>query len=348
MAAQEKSHFRKHVGIDIGSSSVKLASLEPGPGKYKLVAIGDWPIPENLTGAEKDVAVTEGLKQLVKEAKVSTKLAAISLPESQVYSRVIEMPYLPEPELTAAIRWQAEQYIPVPLAEVVHKHVVLRTEGMGGPGAKMEILLVAAPMTLVNSYMNVVSKAGLEVIAVETELFSVVRSTVEGQVGAPPTLVVDFGADGASMGVVADDQIALVQPSSFGSRALTRAIAKELNLQVNQAEEYKKSYGLDEGKLEGKVSTTIRPIIESFVGEIKKVLAFYATKAGAEGVRRILLTGGGSLLEGLVPYLTETVGVEVLVGNPFWQVELTEAQAKLIGGNGAIFATSTGLALKEV
>lgn len=328
--------WQPHLGLDIGTKTVKLVQLaEIGGGKFNLVALGqaDTP-PENQDRAKI-------ISQLIKDTKATTKQAVISLSESEVFTRMIEMPQLLEPELTQAIRWQAEQYVPVPLQEVVLKHQVLSQENN-----KMNVLLVAAPSKILNESVSLLSSAGLETIAIETEILAVARALVGADEHSPTTLLVHLGSETTTLSALARGDLTLTQAVATGGSAIARAVAAELGLDISQAEEYKRSYGLDETKLEGKVVAAIKPIVQLILAEIKRVLTFYETRGGGEPIKRIVLTGGTALLPGLVQFFTKNLNLEVQVGDPFLTINLNDQQRREIAENGPLFATAIGLAMK--
>jgi type IV pilus assembly protein PilM len=278
---------------------------------------------------------------------VTTRQAVISLPESQVYTRVIEMPAMEEAEMSQAIRWQAEQYIPVPLADVVLKHQVLTQAGSSEGGKdKVSVLLIAAPNSILTDYTSILGHAGLETIAIETEILAVARALVGSDPYSPTTLLVHLGAETTTLSILARGDLAFTQTITSGGAAIARAVAANLGLDISQAEEYKKSYGLDESKLEGKVVTAIKPIIELVMAELKRVLAFYETRGTHEPVKRVVLSGGTALLPGLVQYFTKNLSIEVQIGNPFLAVNLSDKQRKDITENGSLYTTAIGLAQK--
>jgi type IV pilus assembly protein PilM len=320
---------------------------DAGKGAFKLVAKGMVAIPEKSDTQEKnDLAVIEAIKTVTKEAKVTAKQTVISLPESQVYTRVIEMPYLEEPELSAAIKWQSEQFLPVPVDEVVQRHQVISQPETGTPDAKMQVLLVAAPINLVNARIALVGKAGFEVIGVETEIFAASRSLISPDLTMPTTLLLCMGSEATTFALLSNSDIALVQSIATGGRALTRAISTELGLDATQAEEYKKAYGLDPTKLEGRVQKAIKPLIDIIIEEARRIIAYRATHFSSDPVKRLVVSGGGGLITGLVTYLAETLTVEAQLGDPFVSVTLTDEQKATFGQDRTVYSTAVGLALK--
>lgn len=341
--------FISHIGLDLGSNSFKLVQLnQVSQDKYSLSAIGLVPAPPSDGQIVAQIAKSEAIKKLLKDSRASSRQAVISLPESLVYTRVIEMPFLVEPELSQAIKWQAEQYIPVPLSDVVLKHQVITQpeQGETSTESKMTVLLIAAPNKVLNDQISIVEKAGLEVVGVETEILSVARVLVGIDVYSPTTLLIHLGAETTTFSILSRGDLALTQSISSGGTAIARSIAAELGLEYNQAEEYKKSYGLDESKLEGKVVAAIKPVAQLIVAETKRVLAFHETHGGSDPVKRVVLSGGTAMIPGLVQYFTESLGLEVQIGNPFLNITLTDKQRQEIGENAALYTTAVGLALK--
>lgn len=340
--------FQNHFGLDIGSRQIKLVQLSPAAGgKFNLSAMARVPAPgPGGNELETNDAKVEAIKKVVKDSQCGSRQVIINLPESQVYTRVIEMPKMSEQEMAEAIRWQAEQYIPVPLPDVVLKHQVLSGAQEEGDADKVNVLLVAAPNLLLNNYVSLLARAGLETIAIETEILAVARALVGADPFSPTTFLVHMGAEMTTMSIISRGNLALTQSISTGGQAISRAVASGLGLEMNQAEEYKQSYGLDETKLEGKVQNAIKPMVDLISSEIKKVLAFYETHGFKEPVKRMVLSGGTALMPGMVSYISANVNVEVQIGNPFLSINLTDKQRLEVGENGCLYAAAVGLAQK--
>ncbi|MCL4390550.1 MAG: type IV pilus assembly protein PilM [Patescibacteria group bacterium] len=333
--------WENHIGVDVGSTAIKLVQLSSvGLGKFQLAALGQ------AAAGQDDPARVAAIKKLLAQIKTTVKTVIFSLPESLVYTRVVEMPQLVEPELTSTIAFQAEQYIPVPLDDVILKHQVLSEPEPGVPGAKMSVLLVAVPNEVMNRYLQIFSQAGLDVLAVETEILAVIRSLLSDP-NAPTSLVVHLGAETSTIAVARQGNLVLTQSIGYGGTGVARALAGNLKMEQLQAQEYMRSYGLDETKLEGKVATAIKPVVDLIIGEIKRALAFYESKQVNDPVKRVVLSGGLAQLSGLVQYAAIALGMEVQIGNPFASVGLTDMQKKDIGESGAVFTVAVGLAQKQ-
>jgi len=335
-------------GLDIGTNSIKVVQLNKESKGYRLVAFGYSPSPPKGLASESAVdleILAESVKKLIKDAKITTNNVAIALSETQVYTRVITTPPLSEDELSSAIKWEAEQYIPLPLSDVRLDYQIISMPEKNIPGAKAEVLLVAAPLSTVNKYVKLLELANVKPALIETEIISVARALVPPS--SPTTLLVDIGANTTEIAVVRSGTLSFTRSIATGGNALARAVATDLGLEIGQAEEYKKSYGLDESKLSGKVTGAIKPIFDVIVGEMKRGISFYQ-KEKSDTVVRAVLTGGTSRLPGVVTYLAEVLGIEVIVGDPWSQVSMTDQERNSLSLDGTLFSTAVGLAMKNI
>lgn len=334
-------------GLDIGSHNIKVVQLRKTQDKYQLVALGSAPsTPKGLASdAESDLtALAENIKKLYQEAKVATKNVVGALPEDQVFTRVITLPKLSEEELTSALKWEAEQYVPIPLAEVTLAHQVIG-ETKQDARQKTEVLLVAAPNRLIDKLLKVLKTANLNPISLETEILSMARSLVPPDSGT--TLLVDLGARATDIAIVEQGQVVFTRSISTAGEALTRAVASGLGLEASQAEEYKKAYGVDPKKLEGKVSQVIEPILEVMVKEMEQAIQFYQQEK-EKTVKRIVLTGGTAILPDVVTLLAKKLTIETQIGDPFSRIVKDSLLDKIPKSDLPFYAVAAGLAMKEI
>lgn len=340
--------MKEFFGLDIGSRNIKAVQLKKtSPDQYQLVASGSVPatVKGLLSEAESDLtALAEIIKKLGQEAKVTTKNVATALPEDQVFSRVVTFPKLSEEELTSALIWEAEQWVPIPLEEVSLSHQVLGETRQDGQ-EKLEVLLVAAPNRLIEKVLLVLKTAGLVPVSLETEILAMARSLVA--VSAEPTLLVDLGAKATDLAIVEAGQVIFSRSVPTAGEAMTRAIASSLGLEMAQAEEYKKAYGVDPEKLEGKISAAIEPVLEVMVREMAQALQFYQQGEG-KIAKRVVLTGGTAVLPAVVNQMAKKLMLEVQIGDPFSRVTQDASLAKIPPGERSFYAVAVGLAMKEV
>lgn len=336
-------------GLDIGANLIKVVQLRPEKEKYQLLAIGMSSLPASFQSESKmdQQAIAEAIKKLLPDSGITAKGAVLALPESQVFSRVIELPPLSEAELEGAIKWEAEQYIPIPIKDASVDYQIISKPPKGATEQQMEVFLVAAPKDLVEKYLKLLKIAGLQPLALETELVSVCRALVDKIGKEEHNLIVNIGSLSSDLAITKGNQLVFTRSIPTGGNALARAVARDLNLEVPQAEEYKKSYGLDEEKLEGKVRAAIKPIFDVVVNEIKKAIIFYKEKKNVE-LKNIILCGGTAKLPGVVPYLASSLGLEVQIGDPFANVICDERQMAELSEDAPLYTTAVGLAMKRV
>ena len=213
-------------------------------------------------------AIAQAVKRLIKETGAKSKEVHIALPESKVFTRVIEVPALSPRELTSAIQWEAEQYIPLPLDQVNLDYTVLREAKDTGTN-KMEVLLVAAPKTLLDKYLSILELVELPAVAAETEIIATSRAISRSITNVRSVMLVSMGAQTTDIAIIKNGILAFTRSLSAGGDALTRAIAQSLDLNLTQAEEYKRTYGVAPDKLEGKIAHASAPITNTIITELK-------------------------------------------------------------------------------
>lgn len=332
------------IGLDLGRAFIKV--VEAGSGNKKVLRVAANVLTPNggmQSESPLDLSkVSDAIKSCIDKARVSTGDCAASLIESQVVSRLIQLPNLTDKELSAAISWEAEQYIPLPLKDVnLQFEVVKKSEG---PNGKMDVLLTAAPKRVIEKYINVIKNAGLRPVALETESASLARALV--RLNDPMTIMVSLGALSTELIVAQPGHVLFTRSISTGGLTLTKAIMTEFNLPQNQAEEYKQTYGILEDKLSGKVAAVLKPILDIIVSEITKANEFVQTHVEQAQVGRVVLTGGGAYLPGFSEFLAGRTNLEVSLGDP-WSDFSKEGKAVELAGQGSFYAVATGLALRS-
>lgn len=339
--------MKTKLGIDIGSHSIKLVELGRDGQSDVLVSIGSIATPPKAlisTLHADQQAVSEAIKTLVKQTNTKTRDVIIALPESLVFTRVIEVPQLSERELASAIRWEAEQYVPLPLDQVNLDFTILR-DTRDTQTSKMEVLLVASPKVLIEKYLRILDQADLNPVAAETEIISASRALVRTVMNVKTTLVVSLGAQTTDLAILRNGILAFTRSISAGGESLSRALVQGLDFNQNQAEQFKQTYGLDRNQLEGKILTAVKPIMDTIISEIKRAVAYYQEKYPQEKVEVILITGGTAKLPGMVMYIAEEIGIEVQLGSPFIGIRRDE-RFMSFDQEGPTYCVAIGLALR--
>ena len=336
----------KFFGLDIGRSFIKVAQLNVSGKKKFLKTVASIRTPSGGIQSESPIdleKVSDSIKSCVEAAKIDVGHCNVSLIESQVVSRLIHMPTLTDKELAAAVRWEAEQYIPLPIKDVNLQYKMISRPEIVGEG-KMEVLLVAAPKRIIEKYLRVTKDAGLVVNALETESAAMTRALTKSD--DPATVIVSMGAVSTELVIARAGDVLFTRSIASGGINLTKAIMAEFNLPQAQAEEYKQTYGILEDKLSGKVAAILRPILDILISEILKAVEFVRAHFQTSQVTRIVICGGGAFLPGLSEFLTERTSLEVSLGDA-WADFSKEGLVLKMPGQGSIYAVATGLALRR-
>lgn len=338
------SNKEEVVGIDVGSDAVRVVQLKKGFNKPVLSAFGSAQIPANLSQSDSKLdlqKVADIIKKLTKSSHISTKSVATALPGSAVFTTVVKLPPMSSSELAQAVKYQAEQNIPLKIDDVKIDWQVVREN----PTTKeLAVMIVAAPKTKVEKVMQLFDMAELDVTYLETSSIAIARSLSAPQ--DPLVMILDFGGSSTELSVVENGIVSHVRSLPVGGFALTRVLAQNLGLDQEQAEQFKRKFGLSQDKLEGQVSKTMKPIIANITDEIQRSMKYYQDQYGGT-VQKLILTGGSSQLLELVSYLKSLLGIEVVYGNSWNNVSYQPGVAEKLSQCSLEFACAVGLALRE-
>lgn len=343
------------VGIDIGTSAIKVVQLRRERGRvlletYGAIALGPYAGVEigraTALPAEK---ITEALKDLIREANVTTKNAALSIPYSSSLISILKFPASIEKQLAQVVPIEARKYIPVPINEVMLDWFVVGSEKKGDPAAKIEVLLVAIHNDTIAKFRSMGTAAGLDVGFFEIEVFSSVRAALEH--GIAPVAVVDMGAATTKFYVVERGLIRESHIISHGSQDLTLAASRALNVPVTQAEEWKRRFGLGKNDatvpIEASLAESLEMSLSPLVSELARTIAAYETRMN-QSITELVLTGGGAGLKGLLPYAQEKISTEVHLADPFSKTQAPAFLEQILKEAGPEFTVAVGLALRRL
>jgi type IV pilus assembly protein PilM len=307
---------RTSVGLDIGTSGVRAAELSFGKNGATLERFGQVALPPGAVrdGEVVDVdTVAAAVKQLWASVKFSSKKVVLGVANQKVIVRQVDLPWLPQSELRESLAFQVQDFIPIPVEQaVLDFHVV---EELTVDGARMlRVLLVAAARDMVNSALDAVRKAGLTATQVDLTPFAVLRSLAGvDEVGVSPSwhtaaeALVDIGSKVTNIVVHQNGVPRFVRVLLMGGDTVTEAVAERMGVPVEQAEGVKQQTAL--GPTPG-VPSSDHPaarVVESsghaFVEEIRGSLDYYLAQPASVPLRRIVVSGGGARLGGLVQRL---------------------------------------------
>lgn len=335
-------------GLDIGTSSIKAVVLSHKSKPAKLIAFGSIaaPSPGMVSDADVDLeTVAVAIKNLLSSVKAPGSSVVTALPESKIFTRVVsDFPYLSDEELSSAIRYSTEEFVPLPADQV---NLYWQVIGRSKEHNNTTVFVVASPKNTVAKYLRVLELAKLRPQAMETELIAVSRILIGSNEFAPTTLIVNLGANSTDFAIVCKGLILLTRSIATGGMALTRAIAQYLNFEPLQAEEYKKVYGLSQEQLGGKIHQALKPLADIIVTESQRVVQSFQTKYVQNPVKRVVLSGGGAKLPGLVIYLADSLGMEVQEADPWATIAKDRNIEGKLADNTVQYVVAAGLALRE-
>lgn len=343
------------VGIDIGTSAIKVVQLRRERGRvlletYGAIALGPYAGVEigraTSLGADK---ISEALRDVIREANVTTRSAAVSIPFASSLITLLKLPAAVEKQLATVVPIEARKYIPVPINEVMLDWFVVGTDKKNDPAARLDVLLVAIHNDTIAKFRTISSTAGLDVGFFEIEVFSAVRAALER--GIAPIAVVDFGAATTKFYVV---ERGLVRESHIiihGSQDLTLAVSRALNVTVTQAEEWKRRFGLGQNDatvpIEASLAQSLELSLTPLLSEIARTTAAYETRMNTS-ISELVFTGGGAGLKGLHDFAQSKIPTPVRLADPFAKTQAPAFLEQILKEAGPEFAVAVGLALRRL
>ncbi len=342
------------IGLDIGSSTVKLIELSETKRGYSLEKFGIVSLDPELIveGTVMDAGrVSEAIRELATDQKIKTKEVALSVSGHSVIVKKIQVPIMSEDELEESIKWEAEQYIPFDMNDVnIDFHIL--EEGEAGEGQdQMNVVLVAVKKDKLSEYTALITDAGLIPMVVDVDAFTLENMYCVNYDVSPgeTTALVNIGASVMNINILKGGSFAFTRDISIGGNRYTEAVQKELSVSFEDAEKLKK-----QEMVEGIDPASLNAVIEAINGEVASEISrsfdYFKTTAMQERVDRAILSGGGAKIQGLLPYLGDQLGIPVEMVNPFSRVEIhpKSFDVQYIRDIGPQAAVGVGLAIRRV
>ncbi len=316
---------RGRIGLDVGATAVRAAQLRLNPPT--LVRVAQVRLPEGAVenGEVRDPhAVGSALNELWQLGKFRGRQVHLGIGNQRVVVREVTLPWLPEKELRASLPFQVQEYVPIPIDEAVLDYHVL--EELEQEGRRMiRLLLVAASKAMILGLVEAVELAKLIPVGVDVTPFAIVRSVgdVEGlglDAGAGDEAVVNVGSDVTSIVVHTNGAPRFVRMLPSGGREVSDAIARALPVSAEEAESLKRGEDVGREDVKSQADAIVKARIGAFVDEVRSSLDFYTAQAPGSRIMRLVLTGGGSALPGLLEHVASQMPCEVVHGTPFKRV----------------------------
>ncbi len=344
------------VGLDIGSSGVKVTVLKSTKGGLKLEAFDHAKLPPEtiVDGALMNSSVVAEAIQTLKDRNKplkKSKYAAMSVSGNTVIVKKIRLPLMNQEELEETIQWEAEQHIPYDIRDVFIGFEVVAPKTEQG---QMDVALVAAKKEMINDYVTLAHDVGLEPLVVDVDAFAL-QNMYEVNYGfhrGETVVLLDVGNSVVTMNVVTDGVTMFTRDLTIGGSDITEEIQRQLKITYEEAELYKMGgspgTATDE-VLPQEVESIIQDKAEDMAQEIQRSLDFYAATAAEEEIDKIVVTGGTAAIPSLVRTIERISGVSTEVANPFRNIDYDEREfsPERIKNWSPIAGISVGLALRR-
>lgn len=346
------------LGVDIGSTSIKLVQLSRSRAGYKLVAFAMVPLPRDAIVENTVIdsaAISEALAEALKRARPSTRRAALAVSGNAVIIKTIKMPLMSEFELEAQIQYEADQYVPYDIDEVF---LDFHIQGVSvDDPEQMDVVLVACKREVVEDYQQVLSEDGLHVKCIDCDVFALENAaeitgehtaatgdiyTLPGE-DAEVNALINIGANMININVLIDGRSAFVRDQFYGGQNLTEEIQKEHNISYQAAEQLKIE------NFEDIYPNALERFYVDLTSELIRSLDFYGDKGSEFPVRKLYLSGGCALLPNIAMELEQRLGIDTLVLNPFENISIPSDQFDVgsLKQLGPMMMVPVGLALRS-
>ncbi len=343
---------RHLVGVDIGTSAVKVIQLRDSGAKMHLLKYGVEPLPpQSIVDGHvmNSAAVVDALTKLFKDLRISQRDVALSISGNSVIIKKLNLPLMKRDELEEQIQWEAEQHIPYEISEVEIDYDILAENNEAG---QMDILLVAAKKEEIQDLVDVVRQSKLKPFVVDIDAFAL-QNAYEFNYGyneGETVALLNVGASVTTINILFGAISQFTRDITNGGAVITEEIQKQLQVSYNEAEAYKAGGQLfSQEVVPQEVMGIISNVVDSLTGEIQRSLDFYMATSSTGEIERVFITGGTSK----IPYLRSAIErrsrVPVELLDPFRKVTFNDKQfdPEVLKRQAPQATISLGLALRK-
>ena len=347
---------KKTLGIDVGTSTIKIVELSRWGERMKLENYGEISAQalyqKPFRTFEKSTLllfaedISRAIKAITEEAKIKTKLSVFSIPDFSSFFTSFELPPMTREELPQAVRYEARRYVPLPLAEVTLDWQIIEGEASDQRKTKLKILLVAVPNEVINQYRKIAEISGLELLALEAEVFGLLRSLIGEEKRA--VILVDIGAQSTTCSIIEKRVLKMSYSFDMAGNEFTATLAKGLGLDYKEAQTLKEKYGILPASVESpavEVREILLPLVDVILKEIEKITQNFSLTEGKE-VQKIFLAGASAYLPGLKEYFQAHFKKEIEIANPFSHIFYPPILENTLKELGSSYAIAVGMALR--
>lgn len=338
------------VGIDIGSSSVKLVQLKEQKGVFHLQNVGILPLPAEAivdNSLMDSSSIVEAVKNLFKSLNIKAKEAVCSISGNSVIIRKISLPVMPVEELDDQIHWEAEQYIPFDINDVNIDFQILTADELDP--SKMNVLLVASKKDIINDYLAVFNEAGIKLLVVDVDSFAV-QNAFELNYDVDfdeVSALVNIGASIMNLNIVKGGISLFTRDVQIGGNLYNEEIQKQFGMNNEDAERTKIS---GESPDNARFKDIISRINDTLSLEMRRSLDFYNSTAGEGKISKVYLSGGGAKTTMLLDSVSQKLDLPVEILNPFLKIRYNEKEfdPEYLQEIGPLVTVAIGLATRRL
>lgn len=334
-------------GLDIGTNAVRVVQLAQTGQTWNLVKYGYAPV-DAKTGladsAEAQRKLGEIILTAIGQSGIKTRDVAIGLPSQKTFTTVIDVPAMSEAELKSTIKYQIDQYIPMPMDDAKVDWVSLG-QSLHDP-KQQEVLLTSTAVNYAESQLDFVESLGLNVIAAEPDPIAMIRSLLPSGLN-DARLLVDMGDQSTDIAITFADAPRLVRTVPVGLNTLLKAIVSNLNVQEDQARQFILKFGLAPDRLDGQVLRALEGTLDNFVSELNKSIKFFQTRYPSTPIGGILLAGYAASTPRFGEYVAAKTSVRTEAANPWQKVRVSQNDQQQLLPIMHEFATVVGLAQRS-
>ncbi|XOB41991.1 MAG: type IV pilus assembly protein PilM [Candidatus Nealsonbacteria bacterium] len=350
-------------GLDISDLSLKIIKLKKKRGVLGLASFGEVKIKSGII-EEGEIKNEEALAKIIREAiskvkgeKLKTKYVITSLPEEKAFLQVIQMPPMTGEELKKAVRFEAENYVPLPIEETYLDFQIVQP--FYNHLDHLDVLIAALPKKTIDPYIASIKKAGFIPKVLEIESQAISRALVKNGLSPFPILLIDLGISRTSFIIFSGYSLRFTSSIPVSSQKFTEAISRSLKVDLVEAEKLKIKYGIqtDRKNIGKEIFEALIPVLTNLIKQIRTYLRFYQSHISHEHllpdgkqVEKIFLCGGGANLKGLDDILSSELKIPVELGNPWINILPTPLKEvpELPYEKSLSYTTALGLALRGI
>lgn len=331
------------LGLDIGTDLIKYVQLEEKGKLTKLVGYGKIEVPENVI-IEGIISEPEKLSEIINKelkdppwGKITAERVVSSLPESKLFTRVIELPSISDKDIEDAIAYEIDQSIPIASTDLYTDWQII-----GESDKKVSVLLAAAPRSIVDSYIHLFRLINKDPLSLEVSLSAISEALVSEKNSGRPIMIIDVGSATTNIAVY-DKSIKITGSYPVGYTGISKSLVTVLGITKKETVILlKKGISKEAGD---KSSEVIKNEFKKIVVEIERMIKYHQEKNDKSTILEILLCGGLGAMNGLDKFLSEQTGITTKVGNPWVNISIYPLKP-VPKSEASMYATAIGLCLR--